>query len=111
MKVAQKLADLIEALVGSGMSLTNLSLVGHSLGAHIAGCAAKRLNTDEKIDSIIGLDPAAIGFTFSERENRLSDTDAEYVQVIHTDIKKFGMDKPMGHGKPLSDLYARSLDH
>lgn len=98
MKVAEKLADLIEALVDSGMNLEDLSLVGHSLGAHVAGCAAKRLNSQKKIGSIIGLDPAAIGYDFDETENRLSENDAEYVQVIHTDIAKFGMAKPMGHG-------------
>lgn len=98
LKVAELLADLIEALVDSGMNLSDLSLVGHSLGAHVAGCAAKRLNSHRKIGSIIGLDPAAIGYDFDETENRLCDTDAEYVQVIHTDIAKFGMAKPMGHG-------------
>lgn len=85
-KVAEKLADLIEALVEKGMNLNDLSLVGHSLGAHVAGCAAKRLNSHKKIGSIIGLDPAAIGYNFDERDNRLCDTDADYVQVIHQEI-------------------------
>lgn len=92
------MADLIEALVGTGMSLKNLTIVGHSLGAHVAGCTAKRLESNEKIGTIIGLDPAAIGFDFDEVDNRLSETDADYVQVIHTDIMKFGMAKPIGHG-------------
>lgn len=98
MKVAELVADFIEALVECGMNLSDLSIVGHSLGAHVAGCAAKRLDSHRKIGSIIGLDPAAIGYDFDERENRLCDTDADYVQVIHTDIAKFGMAKPMGHG-------------
>lgn len=80
------------------MNLDDLTLVGHSLGAHIAGCAAKRLESNEKIGTIIGLDPASIGFDFDRLENRLTDTDANYVQIIHTDITKFGMPKPMGHG-------------
>lgn len=92
------MADLIEALVGTGMSLKNLTLIGHSLGAHVAGCTAKRLESIEKIGTIIGLDPAAIGFKFDEVENRLAETDADYVQVIHTDITKFGIAKPIGHG-------------
>lgn len=83
------------------MSLKDLTLVGHSLGAHVAGYTAKLLNSTEKIGSIIGLDPAAVFFEFDQPENRLSKTDAEYVQVIHTDIMKFGMAKPMGHGMPL----------
>lgn len=56
------------------------------------------LNSTEKIGIIIGLDPAAVGFNFAEKEKRLAETDADYVQVIHTDITKFGMPKPMGHG-------------
>lgn len=88
MKVAELLADLIEALVDSGMNLSDLSIVGHSLGAHVAGCVGKRLNSHQKIGSIIGLDPAAIGYDFDEKENRLSDTDAEYVQVIENVEKK-----------------------
>lgn len=74
------------------------------MGAHVAGYAAKRLNSHKKIGSIIGLDPAAIGYNFDERENRLCDTDADYVQVIHTDIAKFGMAKPMGHGTCITSL-------
>lgn len=92
------MAKLIEVLVEDGMRMKDLTLVGHSLGAHVAGCAAKILELKEKIGTIIGLDPAAIGFNFSDEENRLTESDAEYVQIIHTDITKFGMDKPMGHG-------------
>lgn len=80
------------------MSLKDLTLVGHSLGAHVAGCAAKTLNSTQKIGIIIGLDPASVGFDFDEMEKRLTDSDADYVQVIHTDVGKFGMAKPMGHG-------------
>lgn len=92
------MSELIEALVAHGMRMKDLTLVGHSLGAHLAGCAAKKLKTNEKIGMIIGLDPAAVGFDFAERGTRLTDSDADYVQVIHTDITTFGMARPMGHG-------------
>lgn len=52
-----------------------------NLGAHVAGCSAKMLNSTEKIGIIIGLDPASVGFDFAEKDKRLSDTDADYVQV------------------------------
>ncbi|XP_055295774.1 inactive pancreatic lipase-related protein 1-like [Sitodiplosis mosellana] len=102
--VGGRLAELIEALVKYGMSLKDLTLVGHSLGAHVAGCSAKMLNSTEKIGIIIGLDPASVGFDFAEKDKRLAETDADYVQVIHTDITKFGMAKPMGH----ADIYPNS---
>ena len=72
--------------------------MGHSLGAHIAGRAAKQLKSQKQIAAIIGLDPASVGFDFNKKEKRLAESDAEYVQVIHTDGEKFGFDKPLGHG-------------
>lgn len=56
------------------------------------------MQSTQKIGVIFGLDPAAIGFDYFEPEERLSDSDADYVQIIHTDITKFGMAQPMGHG-------------
>lgn len=48
-----------------------------------------------------GLDPAAVLFNANESEYCLSSNDANYVQVIHTDIDDgklaFGIDQPLGH--------------
>lgn len=81
----------------------NLVVVGHSLGAHIAGMAGKKLRTNgRKIGAIIGLDPAGVLFDVNETNYRLADTDADYVQVIHTDIDDgrlaLGIGQPIGHG-------------
>lgn len=92
------------------MTLHDLVIVGHSLGAHIAGRAAKQMKSQEKIAVIIGLDPASVGYDFWEKEKRLTDTDAEYVQVIHTDGDKFGFANPLGHGRLLV-LLSYSLVH
>lgn len=77
-------------------------MVGHSLGAHIAGRTAKFLQQLSRpigrIACIIGLDPASFGFKFLKPEKRLSHDDADYVQVIHTDGSKFGLPFPIGHG-------------
>lgn len=73
-------------------------MVGHSLGAHVAGCAAKLL-TSGRPSIIIGLDPARVDFDFFETSKRLTYMDADYVQIIHTDGDKFGFSDPMGHGK------------
>lgn len=80
------------------MNLQDLTMVGHSLGSHIAGRAAKQLKSPGKIACIVGLDPAKIGFEFFERNKRLADTDADYVQVIHTNGETFGFRDPLGHG-------------
>lgn len=98
-QISEKLAELIDVLVGYGMNLQNVTMVGHSLGAHIAGRAAKQLKSVGRIGVIVGLDPASVGFDFFATQKRLTDTDAEYVQVIHTDGDKFGFSNPMGHGE------------
>lgn len=86
---------------------TILIFYHYSLGAHIAGQAAKLLKSDDKIGCIIGLDPAGIGFDFFKPEHRLARSDAEYVQVIHTDGNKFGMIDPIGHGNLMwSDFFS-----
>lgn len=66
----------------------------------MAGLAAKKIKSGNstQVDSIIGLDPASIGFSFEDVENRLDKSDAEYVQVIHTDIDMYGFNNPIGHG-------------
>ena len=83
--------------------LSRTTIVGHSLGAHIAGHAGSFLNG--KLDTIIGLDPAAYKFSNKDAENRLNTTDAQHVQVIHTygngPFYSLGFHEPIGH----SDFY------
>ncbi|XP_060516296.1 endothelial lipase-like [Cylas formicarius] len=75
-------------------SLSRVTIVGHSLGAHIAGNVGAA--TNGLIDNIVGLDPA--GPLFSERntDNRLDPTDAKFVQVIHTNDGRLGFGINMG---------------
>lgn len=47
-----------------------------------------------RIPKIVGLDPARVLFSFDNTENRLTDTDADYVEVIHTSILSFA--QPIG---------------
>lgn len=68
-------------------------------GAHICGRAAKALKTPGKISTIIGLDPGSIRLSNKQSENRLDKSDADYVEVIHTDTKRFGIATPIGHGE------------
>jgi len=46
---------------------------------------------------ITGLDPALILFSFHDPTSRLADTDASYVDVIHTCGGWMGFEKPIGH--------------
>lgn len=72
-----------------GIDLENFHLIGHSLGGQIAGFVGKRVTSETNltIGKITALDPA--GPLFSDGF-RLVATDAEIVEVIHTDGGSFG---------------------
>nr|AAS21358.1 triacylglycerol lipase-like protein [Oikopleura dioica] len=90
------------------LDIENVHIIGHSLGAHMAGYIGKELH----LGRITGLDPAGPAFTFpsmwyDEFPNELEKThlwysDAEFVDVIHSDAGTFGgghygLSKPIGH--------------
>ncbi|XP_050314432.1 pancreatic lipase-related protein 3-like [Anthonomus grandis grandis] len=70
------------------------TLVGFSLGAHIAGNTGARTGRTEVI---VGLDPAGPLFSRRRTDNRLDPTDAKFVQVIHTNDLVLGFGIRMGH--------------
>ncbi|XP_065371994.1 phospholipase A1-like [Calliphora vicina] len=97
-KVGAKVAGMIDYLVENhGMSLDNLYVIGHSLGAHVAGYAGKNVKTGD-IHAIVGLDPALPLFSYDKPEERLCSTDAFYVESIQTDGGGLGFLKPIGKG-------------
>lgn len=58
LKVAKRLAKLLDTLEADhGLDLRDVTIVGHSLGAHIAGLTGKKLESKNKIGCIVGLDP------------------------------------------------------
>ncbi|KAF7279115.1 hypothetical protein GWI33_007628 [Rhynchophorus ferrugineus] len=77
-------------------SLTNVTLVGFSLGAHIAGNIGR--NTDKPIGLIVALDPAG---PLMSSDVYVKSSDADYVQSIHTNGGTLGTLKAVGH----SDFY------
>ncbi|XP_075158114.1 phospholipase A1-like [Haematobia irritans] len=77
------------------LSFETLTIIGHSLGAHVAGSVGKNVKNG-KIHKIIGLDPAKPLFFYNKPEERLAATDAIYVQAIHTNIGVLGFVKPIG---------------
>lgn len=89
-------AEFLDFLIGNDTSMwTKLSIVGHSLGAHVAGFAGKNVKYG-RVGTIIGLDPALPLFNEDDEDSRLNDNDAEYVEIIHTNAKCYGMSKAIG---------------
>ncbi|NWV19716.1 LIPR3 protein, partial [Origma solitaria] len=69
-----------------GYSPYEIHLIGHSLGAHTAGEAGRRV---QGIRRISGLDPAGPYFEGTPPEVRLDPTDASFVDVIHSNAAHF----------------------
>jgi len=65
------------------------------MGAHIAGYAGKRLGG--KVHRITGLDPARPMFSSKWPAHRLDQTDAQFVDVVHTTSLVLGQYKPIGN--------------
>ncbi|XP_055844103.1 phospholipase A1-like [Episyrphus balteatus] len=101
-KVGKQVAQMIDFLVTEGkMSLDDLYVIGHSLGAHVSGVAGKHVTTG-KIHTIIGLDPAWPMYLIDTCTNRLCAGDAQYVEVVHTNGGLLGFLEPVGN----ADFYA-----
>lgn len=92
-----------------GISASNVTIAGHSLGAHVAGFVGKDLKrfSNQQLGHIIGLDPAGPLFTFpllAPPENILTADDASFVQVVHTSVFTFGAYNRLGN----ADFYANN---
>lgn len=105
--VGLEVAALINYLIiYKNAKLQDFHIVGHSLGAHIAGYAGEKLismNREAgKLGRITALDPAQPLFQNTPEFVRLDPGDADFVDVIHTDAKSIlmggmGMESPCGH--------------
>ncbi|XP_066137967.1 phospholipase A1-like isoform X1 [Euwallacea fornicatus] len=96
--VGKALGNFIKLFDQTGeIPVSNLHIVGFSLGCHIASVAGKVLPSNIKIPRIVGLDPAFPEFSVNDRLKRLAYTDALYVDIIHTDGGVFGIRDPVGH--------------
>ncbi|XP_073816158.1 phospholipase A1-like [Musca autumnalis] len=94
----QKIAAMVDFLVTNyGMKLEDLEIIGHSLGAHVAGFTGKNIATGQA-HAIIGLDPALPLYSYDKPAKRLSSTDAYYVESIQTNGGNLGFLKPIGKG-------------
>lgn len=106
--VGHKIASLIRAInARHGLTASSYHLIGFSLGAHVAGFAGMEIRNSTSISHhwiqrITGLDPASPLFEGYEADDRLDPSDAQFVDVIHSNGDGvlrggFGSLQPMGH--------------
>uniref|UniRef100_A0A8C5N050 Lipase H n=1 Tax=Leptobrachium leishanense TaxID=445787 RepID=A0A8C5N050_9ANUR len=93
--VANILKTLVDKMLSDGATLDSIYMLGVSLGAHISGLVGKMYNG--QIGRITGLDPAGPLFTGKPPEERLHYGDAQFVDVIHSDIDGLGYRESLGH--------------
>ena len=96
--------DVAEFLRSRNINPRTTQIIGHSLGAHIAGITADvydRLNPGA-IDSVVGLDPAGPNIDRNNLATRLDATDANRVVGIHTDAGS-GLIPGLGYYDRLGD--------
>ncbi|KAH1004302.1 hypothetical protein HUJ04_004080 [Dendroctonus ponderosae] len=96
-KIAGKqLGDFLNWLTSNGVNLSDIHIIGHSLGAHVAGIGADVVQGG-RVARITGLDPAGPGYGDIKEELKLDPQDAMLVDVVHTFMKVIGTARPSGH--------------
>ncbi|CAL1543543.1 unnamed protein product [Lymnaea stagnalis] len=86
--VAAEIKLVLDIMKAHGLDLAKVHIVGHSLGAHLAGLVG-HLFGNNVIGRISGLDPAEPNFKSQSTAVRLDKDDAIFVDVIHTDGSPF----------------------
>ncbi|KAL0132306.1 hypothetical protein PUN28_000234 [Cardiocondyla obscurior] len=92
--VGDCLAQLVDRLRDYGAE--DIHVIGFSLGAHVPAFAANALKP-YKLPRITGLDPAMPLFVTVNKDEKLDATDAEFVDVLHTNAFIQGKIEASGH--------------
>ncbi|XP_029045226.1 uncharacterized protein LOC114877165 [Osmia bicornis bicornis] len=95
--VGRQLAKLIRSM---NVPLEKVHLIGFSLGAHVAGFAGAELGN---VSRITGLDPAGPLFESQDPRVRLDKTDANFVDVIHSNGEQLLLGG-LGSWQPMGDV-------
>lgn len=89
--VGRLLQTIVEA---TGANPQTMIPIGFSLGGHVAGFTGK---TMRGLGAVVALDAAGPLFNINNPGQRVADTDADYVESIHTNAGLLGFDEPLGH--------------
>ncbi|XP_053615873.1 pancreatic triacylglycerol lipase-like [Plodia interpunctella] len=93
-----EIAKAMVRLVRGGLSREGLHFVGHSMGVHLLGAAARDMAAAGiKVPRLTGLDVAYPGFYPPVLGKAASPADAQFVDMIHTDGGGYGAPHALGH--------------
>lgn len=94
--VSEQLTILIQNILDIfQISHSSIYLIGHGIGAHVAGFISNlvEFKTKQKIGTILGVDPVEDDFPY----RTLNKTHADYVEIIRTTKKPFDSVETLGH--------------
>ncbi|XP_037931825.1 lipase member H-like [Teleopsis dalmanni] len=95
-EVGKIVADFVDLLNENfGLDFDQLVVIGHSLGAHIAGYCGKNVLRG-KIGAIVGSDPALPLYFYPLNSTHLSRTDAKFVLTLQVTGGREGFLRPIG---------------
>ncbi|CAL4130378.1 unnamed protein product [Meganyctiphanes norvegica] len=105
--IGKQVGHLIYSLTRwADIPIERFHAIGHSLGAHVFGYTGHHLQETHALTlpRITGLDPAEPYFNDTAPITRLDPTDAQFVDIVHTDSTEVlgfpisvGMTDPIGH--------------
>lgn len=99
--VGRDVAEFVEFLNKKfQVPFDSIVIIGHSLGAHIAGYCGKWLRQGQ-LSYIVGLDPASTLHRYDEPNERLALTDAKYVITLQTDANSYDNRRGRGFLEPI----------
>lgn len=107
---ATVVARFIDFLHQNGFlaNFNRLNIVGHSLGAHIAGLTGKRV-TRGRVQAIFGTDPAGPLFYWTNPLTRFASGDAVYTEMIATNAGSLGFDQPIAQANFYREFFFSRL--
>ncbi|ODM91206.1 Phospholipase A1 2 [Orchesella cincta] len=98
--IGERVADFINFLrVNKQIQFSDVTVIGHSLGAHVAGNVGKsaKTNYNQELPRIAGLDPAGPLYSLQLIPSlRLDRNDAAFVDVYHTNRGELGIIDDIG---------------
>lgn len=97
--VGKHTAEMLVKLTREGLDPKKLHIIGMSLGGQTISFIGKsfRQQSGTNISRITALEPAGPCFRNLGPEDRLDKSDADFVDVINTNIDLMGMAAPVGH--------------
>ncbi|XP_063629481.1 pancreatic lipase-related protein 2-like [Cydia splendana] len=97
--VGKHVSEILIQLTNAGLNPSTLELLGFSLGGQTVSYIARnyQLATGRNISKITALEPSGPCFRDLRPDDRLDASNADFVEVIHTNIDGYGMASRMGH--------------